>query len=62
MIEQPEAPGGALSARAHVKSAALEMTVIRADGRRETLGVVSYWHTNPLFRLAHRIGRALGLR
>lgn len=29
-----------------------EATVIRADGSREELGVVSYWNRNPLKRLA----------
>lgn len=32
-----------------------EAVVIRADGTRENLGVVSYWHKNPLRRLWWRI-------
>lgn len=37
------------------KEAYIEIEVIRADGRREKLGVVSYWHKNPLRRIAWRI-------
>lgn len=37
----------------------LEAEVIRADGSREELGIVSYWHKNPLNRLWYAItGRA----
>lgn len=35
-----------------VKSASISATVIRNDGTREELGVVSYWHRNPLKRWA----------
>lgn len=28
-------------------------------GQIEQLGVISYWHRNPLRRLAHKIGQAL---
>ena len=38
----------------------VEATIIRADGRVENLGVISYWHVNPLKRLAWRIGRLFG--
>ena len=38
-----------------VKEATIEVVVLRADGRREELGVVSYWHRNPLKRLAWRL-------
>lgn len=34
-----------------IKSASIEAVVIRADGSRQKLGVVSYWHRNPLKRL-----------
>lgn len=40
------------SAQGQAKSAALRAVVIRADGTREDLGVVSYWHRNPLKRWA----------
>ncbi len=32
----------------------LEATIIRADGTREPLGTVAYWHRNPFKRLWHR--------
>ena len=37
------------------KEAIIEMIVTRADGTVENLGVVSYWHRNPLKRLAWRV-------
>lgn len=37
------------------KQATIEMIVTRADGTVENLGVVSYWHRNPLKRLAWRV-------
>lgn len=37
------------------KEATIEMIVTRADGTIENLGVVSYWHRNPLKRLAWRV-------
>lgn len=46
-------------ARSNVKSVQLEAVVIRADGTREDLGVVSYWHRNPLRRL---LARARGIK
>ena len=33
------------------------MKVIRADGRVDDLGVVGYWHKNPLKRLAWKLSR-----
>jgi hypothetical protein len=30
------------------KSISIEATVTRADGTVENLGVISYWHINPL--------------
>lgn len=33
-----------------VKSAEFSAVVIRVDGTREELGVVSYYHKNPLMR------------
>lgn len=32
----------------------IRATVIRADGSREELGVISYWHRNPLIRAYRR--------
>lgn len=37
-----------------IREAQIEITVIRADGTREELGTVSYWHKNPLRRLFWR--------
>jgi len=39
------------------KSATLKLTIIRADGTTQDLGVVSVWHKSPLARLAWRISR-----
>lgn len=33
-----------------VKEASIEAVVIRADGTRENLGTISYYHRNPLKR------------
>lgn len=44
-----------------VKGGAREMSisavVTRADGTVEDLGIVSYWHKNPLRRLAVKLQR-----
>lgn len=42
--------GGGFLTTAKAKEASIEITVIRADGTVENLGVVSYWHRNPLKR------------
>jgi hypothetical protein len=39
-----------MDAHADVKEATIEAVVIRKDGTREDLGVVSYYHQNPLKR------------
>lgn len=44
--------------KANVKSMTMEAVVIRADGSREDLGVVGYWHKNPIKRWAHRLTRS----
>jgi hypothetical protein len=41
---------GDMQVRADVKEASIQATVIRADGTVEELGVVSYYHKNPLKR------------
>jgi hypothetical protein len=41
------------------KQATIEAVIIRADGTRVPLGVVSYWHKNPLKRWAWRLERAV---
>lgn len=49
-----------LNARGGVRKLEIEAVVIRADGTREDLGTVAYWHRNPLrrwaWRLTHRKG------
>lgn len=37
------------------KEMTIEAVVTRADGTVERLGVVSYWHKNPLKRWAFRL-------
>ena len=49
---------GELKTNLGVESAQIEIVVIRADGTREDLGVVSYYHRNPLRRLLWRIRNA----
>ena len=43
---------GGFLARAKARQASLTAVVIRADGRREDLGLISYWHRNPLIHWA----------
>jgi hypothetical protein len=43
------------NAHGQVRSSELTITVTRADGSVENLGVVSYHHTNPLRRLWFRL-------
>ena len=35
----------------NAKEAQISVVIIRADGTKEDLGVVSYWHKNPLKRI-----------
>ena len=44
---------------ANARQASIRATVIRADGRVEHLGVVAFYHRNPLYRWAYRVRRAL---
>lgn len=46
-------------AKSHLREASIEATVIRADGTREELGVVSYYHRNPLKRAAWAVKQKL---
>jgi hypothetical protein len=39
----------------NAREAQIEAVIIRADGTRENLGAVSYWHKNPLRRLWWRL-------
>lgn len=43
----------ALAISSQVKEARIEAVVIRADGSRENLGTIAYYHRNPLKRLWH---------
>lgn len=45
-----------------IKSATLEATIIRKDGRREPLGVLAAYHRDPLGfkRLVKRLGGRIG--
>ena len=44
-----------MEAKSELREASIAAVVIRADGTREDLGVVSYWHKNPLKRLLWRL-------
>lgn len=35
----------------NAKETQISAVIIRADGTKENLGVVSYWHKNPLKRI-----------
>jgi hypothetical protein len=48
-------------AHGKAREASIECTIIRVDGTIERLGTVSYWHRNPLKRLAWRLRRWLGI-
>jgi len=37
--------------RGRAKSSSISATIIRADGRTEQLGIIAYWHRNPIMRL-----------
>ena len=43
--------------RSKVESVSMELTVIRANGDREDIGVVGYWHRKPLQRLLYNLRR-----
>jgi hypothetical protein len=47
-----------VDAKSKIAGASIEATVIRADGTREELGVVSYWHRRwwrrAWWKLTHR--------
>ena len=51
---------GGIDAKGGLREVTIEATVIRADGTREELGVVSSWHKNPLIRLARKLRRGNG--
>lgn len=44
-------------ANGKTREASIEITIIRANGAVEHVGTVSYWHHNPLKRMAWRLRR-----
>jgi hypothetical protein len=53
---------GDMGATGKPRMISIGAVVTRADGTVEDLGVVSYWHRNPLRRLAWRLGRLIRRR
>lgn len=47
--------GGGVFTKTDAKESEIRIVVTRADGRIEDYGRVSYWHKNPLRRLAGNI-------
>lgn len=43
--------------RSDIQQAQIDAVVIRADGSRENLGTIAYYHKNPMRRLAWRLRR-----
>lgn len=43
----------------NVKHATIEAVIIRADGTREDLGTICYYHKNPMKRWAWRVASFL---
>ena len=46
-------------ANVNAKEIELIATIIRADGTKEELGVIDYWHKNPIKRFIWRIEKLL---
>lgn len=46
-------------AQGEVKEIVFEAVVIRADGTREDLGEISYWHKSPIKRYIHRMRKKI---
>ncbi len=42
-------------ATSNIRAATIEAVVIRADGTREDLGTIAYYHKNPIRRLWWRL-------
>jgi hypothetical protein len=49
--------GGGLLINSKAKESSITAVVTRADGTVEDLGVVAYWHRNPLRRFLWRINK-----
>lgn len=41
-----------MNVRGRAKSSSISATITRADGSIENLGMIAFWHKNPLKRLA----------
>lgn len=50
-----------ITSSARLRHAELEAVVIRKDGTVEDLGVISYYHRNPLRRLWFQVKKFLGV-
>lgn len=46
---------GEVKVREDVKEAQIQAVIIRANGDREDLGTIAYYHKNPLKRLQFRL-------
>ena len=46
-------------ANVNAKEIELIATIIRADGSREELGVIDYWHRNPIKRFIWKLKKLL---
>jgi len=46
---------GSVKVNEDVKAAQIDAVIIRADGTKENLGTIAYYHKNPLMRLRFRI-------
>jgi hypothetical protein len=49
----------AVSAKSHVREASIEAVITRANGTVENLGMISYYHRNPLRRFAWQLRKLL---
>jgi hypothetical protein len=45
--------------QSNAKEIELIATIIRADGTREELGVIDYWHKNPIKRIIWKLKKFL---
>jgi len=46
-----------IEGKSKLKELSIDAVVVRADGSRENLGTVSFWHKDPLKRLAWKVGK-----
>ena len=53
---------GAIAGVSNADSAEVSIVVIRANGKKEDLGVVSYYNKNPLKMAIFRIKQWLGIK